>query len=108
MAWGVDKVDELAAPRQPLNSGYAPTARASGLMRLTKGPSLCKRPVRWALVPEVRQIDTVRRRTDQTIGGFFLDRPTSRSGPLRSAFWQLTNVRSRPDPGPQLRPKPRS
>jgi catechol 2,3-dioxygenase-like lactoylglutathione lyase family enzyme len=41
--WGMEEVSELPAPRQLLNSGYAPTARAGDLMRLPKGPSRPKR-----------------------------------------------------------------
>src|SRR4029079_5992394 len=43
VVWGMDKVNEISAPRQMLNSGYAPTARAGDLMRLPKGASRVQR-----------------------------------------------------------------
>ena len=35
----MEKVKPIEAPRQLLNSGYAPLARAGELMRIQKGPS---------------------------------------------------------------------
>ncbi len=43
VVWGMDKVPEIPAPRQLLNSGYAPLARKGDLMRIQKGPSRVKR-----------------------------------------------------------------
>ena len=43
VVWGMDKVKEIPAPRQMLNSGYAPLARKGDLMRIQKGPSRVKR-----------------------------------------------------------------
>jgi catechol 2,3-dioxygenase-like lactoylglutathione lyase family enzyme len=40
---GLDKVDPIPVPRQRMNSGEAPTARAGELMRLPKGPAHVKR-----------------------------------------------------------------
>jgi hypothetical protein len=39
VVWGMEKVPTLPAPRQVLNSGYAPLARKGDLMRIQKGPS---------------------------------------------------------------------
>jgi catechol 2,3-dioxygenase-like lactoylglutathione lyase family enzyme len=43
VVWGMDKVEPLPAPRQPINSGANPTARAGEMMRLPKGASRVKR-----------------------------------------------------------------
>jgi catechol 2,3-dioxygenase-like lactoylglutathione lyase family enzyme len=40
---GIERLPEIKAPRQMLNSGYAPTARAGQVMRLPKGAARCKR-----------------------------------------------------------------
>ena len=37
VVWGMEKVSELPAPRQMLNSGYAPLARKGDLMRIPRG-----------------------------------------------------------------------
>ncbi|HEX4409423.1 MAG TPA: VOC family protein [Xanthobacteraceae bacterium] len=39
----LEKVDPIAVPRQKMNTGAAPTARAGELMRLPKGPAHVKR-----------------------------------------------------------------
>ena len=39
VVWGMDKVNPIEAPRQLLNSGYAPLARKGEMMRIQKGPS---------------------------------------------------------------------
>ena len=58
VVWGMDKVQEIPAPRQLLNSGYAPLARAGDLMRIQKGPSRVKRVAHAVLgTPKVK--DTV-------------------------------------------------
>src|SRR6185312_7181547 len=58
VVWGMDKVKDIPAPRQLLNSGYAPLARAGDLMRIQKGPSRCKRIAHAVLgTPKVK--DTV-------------------------------------------------
>jgi hypothetical protein len=58
VVWGMDKVPEIPAPRQMLNSGYAPLARPGDLMRLPKGPSRVKRIAHAVLgTPKVK--DTV-------------------------------------------------
>jgi hypothetical protein len=43
VVWGMQKVDALPAPRQKVNSGSDPTARAGEMMRLPKGASRVKR-----------------------------------------------------------------
>src|SRR5215475_4139115 len=43
VVWGIERLPEIAAPRQMLNSGYAPTARAGQAMRIPKGASRVKR-----------------------------------------------------------------
>ena len=43
VVWGMEKVEPLPAPRQRVNSGSEPTARAGEMMRLPKGPSRVKR-----------------------------------------------------------------
>ena len=43
VVWGLQKVDPLPAPRQKINSGADPVARAGEMMRLPKGPSRVKR-----------------------------------------------------------------
>ena len=54
--WGMDKVPEIPAPRQMLNSGYAPLARAGDLMRIQKGPSRVKRVAHAVLgTPKVKE-----------------------------------------------------
>src|SRR4029079_16500958 len=58
VVWGMDKVPEIPAPRQALNTGAAPTARPGALMRLPKGPSRVKRIAHCVLgTPKVK--DTV-------------------------------------------------
>jgi len=52
----MEKVPEIPAPRQMLNSGYAPTARKGDLMRLPKGPSRVKRIAHGVLgTPKVKE-----------------------------------------------------
>jgi hypothetical protein len=52
----MDKIPEIAAPRQLLNSGYAPLARAGDLMRIQKGPSRVKRVAHAVLgTPKVKE-----------------------------------------------------
>jgi hypothetical protein len=56
VVWGMDKVAEIPAPRQMLNSGYAPLARAGDLMRIQKGPSRVKRVAHAVLgTPKVKE-----------------------------------------------------
>ena len=56
VVWGMEKVKELPAPRQLLNTGYAPTARPGDLMRLPKGPSRVKRIAHAVLgTPKVKE-----------------------------------------------------
>ena len=56
VVWGMDKVNEIAAPRQLLNSGYAPLARKGDLMRIEKGPSRVKRVAHAVLgTPKVKE-----------------------------------------------------
>ena len=56
VVWGMDKVPEIPAPRQVLNSGYAPLARAGDLMRIQKGPSRVKRIAHAVLgTPKVKE-----------------------------------------------------
>lgn len=43
VVWGIERLPEIPAPRQLVNSGYAPTARAGQAMRIPKGPSRVKR-----------------------------------------------------------------
>jgi catechol 2,3-dioxygenase-like lactoylglutathione lyase family enzyme len=43
VVWGLERLPEIKAPRQMINSGYAPTARAGQVMRIPKGASRCKR-----------------------------------------------------------------
>jgi hypothetical protein len=58
VVWGMDKVPEIPAPRQALNSGAAPIARAGEMMRLPRGPSRVKRVAHGVLgTPKVK--DTV-------------------------------------------------
>ena len=73
VVWGMDKVAEIPAPRQLLNSGYAPLAREGDLMRIQKGPSRvqARRPRRARhaegegdrqLVPPPSRLHLLRRR----------------------------------------------
>ena len=56
VVWGMDKVAEIPAPRQLLNSGYAPLARKGDLMRIQKGPSRVKRIAHCVLgTPKVKE-----------------------------------------------------
>ena len=56
VVWGMDKVKEIPAPRQLLNSGYAPLARKGDLMRIQKGPSRVKRIAHAVLgTPKVKE-----------------------------------------------------
>jgi len=56
VVWGMQKVPEIPAPRQLLNSGYAPLARAGDLMRIKKGPSRVKRIAHAVLgTPKVKE-----------------------------------------------------
>src|SRR5258706_778223 len=57
VVWGMDKVQEIPAPRQLLNSGYAPLARAGDLMRIQKGPSRAKR-IAHAVLGTPKEKDT--------------------------------------------------
>jgi hypothetical protein len=43
VVWGIERLPEIKAPRQMLNSGYAPHARAGQPMRIPKGASRVKR-----------------------------------------------------------------
>jgi hypothetical protein len=56
VVWGMEKVPEIPAPRQLLNTGYAPLARAGDLMRIKKGPSRVKRIAHAVLgTPKVKE-----------------------------------------------------
>jgi hypothetical protein len=56
VVWGMDKVPELPAPRQVLNTGYDPLARRGDLMRLPKGPSRVKRTAHAVMgTPKVKE-----------------------------------------------------
>ena len=56
VVWGMEKVPEIPAPRQQLNSGYAPLARKGDLMRIPKGPSRVKRIAHGVLgTPKVKE-----------------------------------------------------
>ena len=56
VVWGMEKVAELPAPRQVLNTGHDPIARAGDLMRLPKGPSRVKRIAHGVLgTPKVKE-----------------------------------------------------
>src|SRR5271169_3339180 len=43
VVWGMEQLPEIKAPRQMINSGYAPHARAGAAMRIPKGASRVKR-----------------------------------------------------------------
>ena len=43
VVWGIEQLPEIKAPRQMINSGYAPHARAGAAMRIPKGASRVKR-----------------------------------------------------------------
>jgi len=43
VVYGIERLPEIKAPRQLINSGYAPTARAGQAMRIPKGASRVKR-----------------------------------------------------------------
>ena len=56
VVWGMEKVAELPAPRQALNTGSDPLARRGDLMRLPKGPSRVKRTAHAVLgTPKVKE-----------------------------------------------------
>ena len=57
VVWGMQKVPEIPAPRQLLNSGYAPLARAGDLMRIKKGPSRVQAGEKDNLIGSFNRID---------------------------------------------------
>jgi len=68
VVWGMKEVPELPAPRQVLNSGYAPLARPGALMRLPKGPSRVKRIAHCVLgTPKVNDATSGRRSSSTSI-----------------------------------------
>jgi len=58
VVWGMESVDALPAPRQRVNSGSEPTARAGEMMRLPKGPSRVKR-IGHGVMTTPRVVETV-------------------------------------------------